>query len=244
MAFSANTPVLDQEILKLRRALSDTYDEGGNLISADTASSYYVGTTTWVATWNSAELLDIYNSACVRYIEYITKVIDKKMWHKYLRGYIIRKSAATISSGALNLDSLSPALWIMIDTSLAAPVTLADVGVEISPFEYFSDKSGSVKSRLKQLLYVFLNDGTNNIIQYLNYGSATAIDLLYIKQHVNFIHDSSTVKDVTVFTPEALERIRLMATKIAQAYKSSDIRDLPMVEERSEIELDLSPERK
>lgn len=245
MAVSVNTPILDQEILRIRRALGDLFSETGAELVLDTASSAtYVGGSGFVATWTAAELLDIYNSACIRYIEYVTKMLDKKLWEKYIRGYVVRKSAATLTSGVVNLDALSPLLWMVIDTALASPTSLAHIGVEISPSEYYAHKSGAVKTRTGQLLFAFMNDGTNNTIQYLNYGAATTIDILYIKMHTNFIHDSSVTKDVTVFTPAGLERIRLIAVKMAQAYKSSDVRDLPQVEERTEIELDLSAERK
>lgn len=244
MPVSTNTPQLDLEILKLRRSLGDTYTEDGNLIVNDTASSYYVGNTSFNATWNSAELLDCYNTACIKFIEYLVKVIDKSLWHKYIRGYIIRKLSVTHTGGAVNLDSLTPSMWIPVDLAIHSPSTINDIGVEIPPSEYFFNLTAAIKTRQKQLLFVFLNDATNNVIQFFNYGAATTFDLVYVKQHIDFIHDSSTVKDVTVFTKEGLERVRIIAEKVAQRFRSSEVRDLPDADEQLATQLDLTPERK
>lgn len=336
MAVSVNTPILDQEILKLRRQLGDIYDESGSEIVLDTAGAggIYIGNAALVSTFKRDELLDCYNTACVRFLEYMVQFKKKDQWHKYAKGYIVTKSnipllasggtisflkdtfnggtvvsitastntivlnAGTLGIGAiLNviiysggaqlaafrarvdtfgsltatytvlagadadlstdncgivveepvaadgtvlIDTLSPKLWWVIDAARHTPTTFEDLGVEILPTEYFSNVTGQVKTRSVQLLYTILNNATNNILQFLNYSPATAVDLVYLKQHVNFVHDNATPGDVTVFTPEGLERVRILAFAIAQRYRSMEVKDLPEVDIRSAQEMDMA----
>ena len=334
MAVSVNTPILDQEILKLRRQLGDIYDESGAEMVLDTAGAggIYLGNASLISTFKRDELLDCYNIACVRFLEYMVSFKKKEQWHKYAKGYIIAKSniallssGGTISflrdtfnggtvvsitastntivlnagslgvgailnviiysggaevaafrarvdsfasltgvytvlsgtdadlttdncgivveepvaaDGTVNIETLSPKLWWVIDAAKHTPTKLEDIGVEIPPTEYFSNVAGALNTRSAQLLYTIFNNGTNNILQFINYGAATHADLVYLKQHTNFVHDSATPGDVTVFTQEGLERVRILAFAIAQRYRSQEVRDLAEVDIRSTQEMD------
>lgn len=243
MGVSVNTPVLDKEILKLRRALGDVYDSSGNLITLDTThnggGNIYVGNTNLISTWTSGELIDAYNTACVKFIEYLTRVVDKSIWSNFIKGYIVHLQNVSMSSGKVNVDSVNPKIWTVVDAALPTATDLGSVAIEVSPSNYFASKIGAIKTRANQLLFTQFFDGTNNVIQFINYGSATSVNLVYVKQHIDFVHDSASPGDVTVFTQPALERIRIIAEKVAQRYRSQDVKDLPEFSEKMDVELDM-----
>jgi len=243
MAISVFTPKLDEEILKLRRKLGDIYDESGNQIVLDTspgAGQIYVGNPALISTFKSSELLDCYNSACVRFLDYLESVLPKKSWEKYIRVKYAREIVITNIDGerAIFLTDVSPSIWRIQDLAIDADGD-SSLGVEISPSEYFSHKKGFVKTRSTQLLYTLMSgvDDDNDGIFLLNSGTTITASFTYFAQHTDFIHNSDG--DVTIYTPQTLERIRVIAEGLAQRYRSVETRDLPEVDERSLIQQDL-----
>lgn len=237
------TPILDAEIIKLRRRLGDVYDENGNAIVNDTspgAGEVYLGDAALDSTWTRDELLDCYNDAVRMFLDYVTTMVDKGMWSNFIPGYIRfeTKSSTTVSFTGIAYDyvalgNLVPPMFKII--SVRDPLITdraRSVGVEVPASEFFDNHSEFLKTRRDQLFYCIMqvsNEANPPHMVIINKGG-TNFHLIYIKTHIDLVHDSAT--DLAGITPEGLKRVLLLAEKIAQRYRS--------VEERTLAESDLT----
>ncbi|MEM3020499.1 MAG: hypothetical protein QW194_04210 [Candidatus Micrarchaeaceae archaeon] len=228
MPQSVHTPVLDAELLALRRVLGDTYDSAGNLITTDTShnggGNIYIGHAQLVSTWTSGELIDIYNSACVRFVEYMVNVIEKNLWHRFIPGLIKYADNVPIDSlSRIPFSNISPRPLVFMDVAVTLPNSFTRVGVEISPSEFFAHSTGDVKTRASQLLYTIMSDSTDKYVRFLHSAPATQASLVYVCEIPRFIHDVANPGDITkYFSNFATMRIRIIAEKLAQRYRMQE----------------------
>lgn len=215
------TPRLDVEILKLRRTIGDIYDVNGNLITADTShtggGNIYCGSASLFSTWSAAELLDIYNSACIRFIEYVIGK-NKSAVQRFLPGYINRAENVNIGTGVIPLSSFTPPLWYVLDIRLDDATELSHYGIEADVETFFSQIGDVINSHKSQFYYIISGDK----LQLFNYGGFSRFSVIYITPHIDFVHNSTNPGDVTkYFTISALERIRLIAESLALRTRGS-----------------------
>lgn len=245
------TPILDGEIIKLRRRLGDLYDESGNLIVNDTTPAggeIYLGNAALVSTWRADELLDCYNDAIRMYLDYVTTILDKQIWHQYIPGYI-RFEVKTSTSVSFNsipydyiaLGNLSPKLYKFLDIrDPAATDKSMGLGVFVSPAKFFMTHSESLSTRSNQLTCCLfeLSTEANSPHLVIQNKAGTNFHLLYVKAHTDLVHDSAT--DLSGITSEGLKRVLLMAEEIAQRYRSQEERTVAKSEMKTLMEIDAS----
>lgn len=145
------TPLLDKEILKLRRRLGDIFNEDGTDI---TASNIYLSTSG--TTFPQLELIDIYNDAIRSFMVYATKMFPKDVWYEYLPGYVTYLQNQAVTGGKLLLSAINPTVFQLIDISrYAATPVPSDLSVQIGPSEFLSVRNGLVKTRKPDTTHIF-----------------------------------------------------------------------------------------
>ena len=145
------TPLLNNEILKLRRRLGDVFNEDGSDI---TSSNVYLSTSG--TTFPQLELIDIYNDAIKSFMAYLTKMFPKSTWWEYLPGYIVYLQNQTVTSGKLLLSAITPTLFQLMDIARYAATPIpADVSNYISPEQWMEVRNGFVKTRKPDTSHIF-----------------------------------------------------------------------------------------
>jgi hypothetical protein len=145
------TPLLDNEILKLRRRLGDIFNEDGTAI---TTSNVYLSTSG--TTFPQLELIDIYNDSIKSFMVYLTKTFPKEQWWEFLPGYIVHLQNQAVTTGKLLLSAVTPTLFQLIDVAryAASPIP-ADLSVSIGSHEYMPVRNGLVKTRKPDTTHIF-----------------------------------------------------------------------------------------
>lgn len=232
------TPILDKELVKLRRKLGDIYDSSGNAIVYDTppgAGNIYVGDVALISTWNAGELLDCYNDAIRIFIDYCLKFLSPKAMAEYLVGYLIilpNQTATSVVIGSVtyyyvDIDALTPKLYRLISSKDTNDTKETSLGAYVPPEEFFGSRI--YRSRDSQLLWTqtYVAGAVNkNSILFLNLDSDYKVDLMYVKQHTDLVHNNASPGDLSGISSHGLRRVSLIAETIAQRYRSVEVRDI------------------
>ena len=344
---SPNTPNLDTQILKLRRLLGDINNEDG--VAIDSTNVY---TSTSGVTWKQQELLDIYNDAIRQFMLYLVQYFPKENWWEYLPGYITYSPEISLTSGVVELDSLDPTSFQLIDVRVTPSTEFEAItdltGIQaaaglLTNGDYFIvvvpiDKNGegpisnevkvtiaaggntasialgwtSVTDATGYKIYIsrvtkvytgylysdvntyeytgtklvpgipleFLNAGIEGLVNYIppqqwfaclagmdkirkpdvthrfysilainNSGDIRAslivapsdvesVDLIYLRDHIDFIQDSADRGDIWGISQDGMRRILTFAEVIARRWKSTEAADVPEAMLKQMIELD------
>jgi len=232
------TPILDKELVKLRRRLGDIYDSSGTLIQFDTnpvPSGIWVGDAALMSTWTAAELLDCYNDAIRIFVDYCLKFLSIKSVGEFIPGYLVfspnvqatKVTINTVDYWYVDIDNLTPKMYRIISAKDANDTRETSLGAYIPPEEFFASRI--YRSRDNQLLYThgFIGSTVNkNCVIMLNLDSGEDVDLYYVKQHTDYVENNASPGDVSGITTAALRRIILIAEVIAQRYRSMETRDI------------------
>ncbi len=171
------TPLLDKEILRLRRRLGDIYNEDGTEI---TASNVYLSTSG--VTFPQLELIDIYNDAIRSFLMYMSVMFPSKQWFYYVPGYIVFLPNQAVTSGKLLLSAISPTVFRLMDVSrYAATPVPEDLSVPIDPSEWMAMRNGLTKTRKPDTDHIFhsvMADGTivSDTTEFLTQADITVIN--------------------------------------------------------------------
>jgi hypothetical protein len=179
-----STPLLDNEILKLRRRLGDIFNEDGTAI---TTSNVYLSTSG--TTFPQLELIDIYNDAIRSFMVYLTKAFPTHKWWEYLPGYIVFLQNQTVTSGKLLLSAITPTLFQLMDMakySAGTPVP-AELSNYISADQWLATKNGLIKTRKPDATHIFYTVMAD--------GSITADASVFLTTAITVIN--STSKTIT-----------------------------------------------
>jgi len=233
------TPLLDAQILRLRRRIGDMYNEDGTLIDA---SNVY--TSTSGVTWKQQELLDIYNDAIKSFMIYLVKAFPKAIWWEFLPGYVVIKTDVSLSATGLVLSDLSPTAFQLIDVKLGGlnsdlPKNLATF---ISPDQWFDTKVGFVKTRKpdsSHYFYTVFADGDTAgappTMFFLPDGQEF-IDIIYLKDHLDLVQNSAT--DLGGISQDGLRRILMFAEAEARRWKSTEAAAVPEAQLQQMMQMD------
>jgi hypothetical protein len=224
------TPLLDAQIARLRRRLGDTFNEDGTLITGDLLYTSTSGTT-----FLQQELLDIYNDAIRSFMMYMVAVFPTEVWYEFLPGYILVATNKTVSSGKMAMSVLSPTAFELIDVSKYSATTHlpTDLSVRSTPNEWFSIRNGLNKTRKADVTHIFhivMGDvdvaGVPSTLFVLP-TTITAIDVVYLKDHTDFVQNNATPGDLAGISQDALRRILIFAESEARRWKSNESADVP-----------------
>jgi hypothetical protein len=253
------TPLLDKEIIKLRRKLGDMFDTAGNEIvgggttdvSSPGTGKIWVGTT-YDASLNAQELLDTYNDAIRSFIDYVIRFIDPKDWYLWIPGYLQLKDSIDLSVTTsparyyYDLSGLTDFYWVL-DVQDANVTNEHGIGRLISPTEYFTDYINLLSTRKNQLLYTRMRYNITTqkdclmVINPTLAGSPTpkaTINLVYIRMHTDYVYNSATPGDLSSITGIGLRRVLTIAESMALRYRSQEVKDLPDVEIQTTMAMD------
>ena len=245
------TPILDSRILKLRRKLGDLYDADGNEYVAEPAGGtgkIYVGSASAIkSTWTSAELLDIFNDSIHQFLDYCFKFVPTEKFGLYIPGYIRagRRALTAVTSVLdgnyhyLDFNGATPNIMYLISMKCirTAKPYGKQHGIEIPPdqfLEKFGEFNSSYAGQLMWSTLIHIDGEGISVVNALN----TAVDVVYIKKHVNLVHNSAT--DIAGITEQGLMRIQTLAEVLAQRYRSQEVKDLPDIEKKEIIESDIT----
>lgn len=244
----STTPVFDSEILRLRRRLGDIFnDDGSELTSTtDTTSPSWVGfSSTTGGAWKRDELVDIYNRSVWSFLDYITSVMPSSRWYEFVNGYIFYKSGITISSGKIDLSTLDPVPYRVIDVAINLSPSPSNQMIEIPPSEYLSSLNGFVKTKKpianNVMLYTVMSDGTlssnSQSIFILPNNQTGTVNLVYLRRHTNLVHNGSL--DMFGVSSSALQRILVFAEIEAKKSKYLDSQNIASQILQTQSQLDI-----
>lgn len=251
------TPILNGEILKLRRKLGDIYDSSGNLVvdnsGSPPAGQIHVGNASLVSTWTAAELLDCYNDAVRYFIDYLARLMPEEIIN-YAPAFLVNQSFVPSASSTIQGKTIY--YKNLADITALPPARILSIAVEVSGLsdeqelarycpinEVFATATKVVKTRStgKQLEWsMWYDHGLGmTIIAILNAGSApSGGNILYVKRHTSYTYDHASI-DATEFTDMGLKRVLLLAESLAQRYRSTEVRDLSDAEIQQATQLDV-----
>jgi hypothetical protein len=223
------TPLLDAQISRLRRRIGDTFNEDGTLITGDLLYASTSGTT-----FLQQELLDIYNDSIRSFMVYMVATFPKKIWYEFLPGYILIATNKTVTSGKMLMSVLSPTAFELVDVKKynATPVP-TDLSVLVSPEDWFSVKSGLLKTRKPDTTHIFhtvMGDVDVSGVpstMFILPTTVASIDVVYLKDHTDFVQNNATPGDLTGISQDALRRILIFAESEARRWKSNEMADVP-----------------
>jgi len=237
------TPLFNAEIVKLRRRLGDLFATDGTEITTANVESADG------SIFKRLELVDIYNDAVRKQIDYVLSVFPKERWYEYIPGYIFLKTNVSLTSNKYTLSTADPKIYRVIDVRKYTAGTPApnELAVEINPAEYFPVSNGLVKTRLPSATSFFwtvMAEGTaaSHIKSLYLLGTISAVDILYVRQHDDISHGGSV--DMDGISTVGLAHIQLLAESIARKYKTEEITDLPEIELKNKTEFDLMINKK
>lgn len=230
------TPLLDAQIARLRRRLGDTFNEDGTLITGDLLYDAASGTT-----FLQQELLDIYNDSIRSFMVYMTKAFPKSEWFEYMPGYININSNKTVSTGKMLMSILSPTAFQLVDVKRysANPVP-SDLSVSVAPEDWFSVSAGLVKTRKPDNTHIFhtvLGDAGTSTLFVLP-TTVSSVDVIYLKDHTDFVQNGATPGDISGISQDALRRILMFAEVEARKWKSTEAADVPESQLQTMMQLD------
>jgi hypothetical protein len=214
------TPLLDGQILRLRRRIGDMFNEDGSLI--DTTNVY---ASTSGVTWKQQELLDIYNDSIRQFMIYLVKRFSRAQWWEFLPGYVYNNEGVGLAGGKLDLSTLTPSAFQLIDCKNHGTDLVTELGTFIPPNEWFDVRTGFVKTRKPDATHIFYTvmaddkvDGHSTL--FLLPSNLTSIDLIYLKDHTDFVQNSAS--DLNGISQDGLRRVLMYAEAEARRYKSTE----------------------
>jgi len=244
---SALTPLLDAQISRLRRRLGDTYNEDGSLITGDLLYASTSGTT-----FLQPELLDIYNDSIRSFMVYMTKAFPKKSWFEYMPGYVCIATNKAVTSGKMLMSVLNPSAFQLVDVKKynASANVPAELSFQVDPGEWFALETGLTKTRKPDTTHVFhcvMGDvavaGVPSTMFVLP-TTISAIDVIYLKDHTDFVQNNATPGDLAGISADGLRRILIFAEVEARRWKSTEQNDVPEVQLQQMIQQDVSDKDK
>jgi hypothetical protein len=233
---STLTPLLDAQIARLRRRLGDTFNEDGTLITGDLLYNATSGTT-----FLQQELLDIYNDSIRSFMVYMTKAFPKSEWFEYLPGYININSNKTVTSGKMLMSALSPTAFQLVDVSKynTTPIP-TDLSIYVSPEDWFPVRNGFSKTRKPDATHIFhtvIGDAGVSTLFILP-ATIVSVDVIYLKDHTDFVQNNATPGDITGISQDALRRILMFAEVEARKWKSTEAADVPESQLQNMMQID------
>jgi hypothetical protein len=173
---SSLTPLLDAQILRLRRRIGDIYNEDGTDIDSSNVYSSTSGTT-----WKQQELLDIYNDSIKSFMIYMTKTFDKSKWWENMPGYVVTNENQAVTTGKMLMSNLSPTVFQLMDIKKYNTTLPSDLSTFVAPDEWFPMKNGLVKTRKPDTTHIFhtvMGDATQGAVspETLTQTTITGID--------------------------------------------------------------------
>ncbi len=199
------TPNLNNELLKFRRRIGDTFTTGGVKFSSSNISSDGNVLTL-------EELMDIYNSAVREALRNMIAVIPQNNWVNYFPGYIysVTISTSNITTKLYNADyilledlnSLKPILKIMQIMAISGtPYSTKEghnIGIYIPPNHIHEIVSQMNEVYNKQTCYTIVNTMVDQIYKKSilifpesAVGTTPTYSIIYIVDHTDLIQGGS-----------------------------------------------------
>jgi hypothetical protein len=180
------TPLLNKELLKLRRRLGDLWTVGTDEITESTIGS------SDGKVWTAAELIDLYNDAIEDCLNFVITTVPKDAWYTWIPGFIYILSSQVITSGKLLLSTLDPIPYFIMSLWYATGVRQLSY---INPDEYSQTKGNRYPNRhpsSTELYYTVINDASGSEILSIPASTYDVCDVIYIKQPIDYVADSAT----------------------------------------------------
>ena len=232
------TPLLDAQLLRLRRRLGDIYNEDGTAIDATNVYTSTTGTT-----WKQQELLDIYNDSIRSFMIYMIKMFPKEKWWEFMPGYVYDLENQTTTTGKLDLTTLSPTAFQLIDVKNHGTDIVSELANFIPPQDWFDIRAGLVKTRKPDsthIFYTIMGDGANSGKSTLFSlpTSLTKVDLIYLKDHTDYVQNNASPGELNGLAQDTLRRVLIFAEQEARRWKSTEAADIPEAQMQSMMAMD------
>lgn len=190
------TPILNKELVKLRRRLGDLYSSNGTEITSSNVGSVDGNI------WDADEIVDIYNDAVRDLLEYVVSNFRRDSWYTIIPGYIRYNPSVNIASGRLGLDSFNPSLFFAV--SLIQVVSGFTFQFSyITPDEFLLTKGNKFPHRRpsdSERYFTVMSDASGKAVFTIPASTFNSCELVYVREHsdlaVNGSDDLSGVSEV------------------------------------------------
>jgi len=150
------------------------------------------------------------------------------------------------------MSALSPTAFQLVDVKKynASANIPAELSVQVDPGEWFALETGLTKTRKPDATHIFhcvMGDvavaGVPSTMFVLP-TTIAAIDVIYLKDHTDFVQNNATPGDLAGISVDALRRILIFAEVEARRWKSTEQNDVPEVQLQQMIQQDVSDKDK